>query len=165
MSEDRWIVAAGIALKSVMLSLFETTHAKGKTMRRTGIGVAVLLSVVLIISCGDSDDEPFGSLPTISASEQPNRDEFIDNAETRIDDLEARISEARAEAENLSEEARGDAGQEIEALENRLDEIRSKLEELSGSSDEDLDSLKTDIEEALNSTETELEDLADGLGI
>jgi hypothetical protein len=138
-------------------------------------GLALAAVLTAGVACSDDDGnsdllpDQTPSIPTILPSPpaangiEDDKEEFKDDVNNQIDQLEARIDELKQDASNG--EAKDDAQKRIDDLKGDVDDLKDKLARVDTANGDDLDRLKQDIDNKLDETRTKVESLADELGL
>lgn len=103
------------------------------------------LILVILAGCGDGQNA--------------ERQQFREDMEEELSQLNEQIEDARQRLEGLSGESRQELEQTINELEARTEGLRQQLEETRGLSDEQWEAAQNEMEEAVNELEQAFNEL------
>ena len=95
-----------------------------------------LLTLLFLLGCANPDQP------------ETEREQFQQEMESRLDEFDQRIAEARNQAEGLSGDARANLELTIDELEQQRAALAARLEEMKAASDEEWAAFRTELEQA-----------------
>jgi chromosome segregation ATPase len=118
---------------------------------RSSIFVLLVLGLVVGLACAND------------AGSGQDRQEFQRDIESKIDQMEDKLADARERLEELPDESRPEMERQMDNLESQKEDLQEKLDDIQSASADQWEDAKTEIEQASENLESAFADLQSAL--